>query len=50
VAVYAYCLVCDRLVPVTQGQYKGEGRERWFYPYDHDDQSGNRCPGAKRGI
>ncbi len=49
-AVLGYCRVCDRLVPLKQGKHKGEGRERWWWPVEHDTPEGKPCEGVKRGI
>lgn len=49
-AVLAYCLACDKLVPVRPGEYKLGSRERRYYPLEHDAPDGKRCEGTKRGI
>lgn len=50
-AVWAWCLVCDKLVAVKPRGYKSDGsRERYWHPLPHDDREGKPCEGVKRGI
>jgi hypothetical protein len=45
------CIACDRLVFIRPRGYKDAGsRERWWYPVEHDDETGRPCVGVKRGI
>jgi len=45
-----YCRMCERLVAIKPGPHKPGSRERWWFPWPHDDQDGRPCPGSKRGI
>jgi hypothetical protein len=47
--ILAVCPICDQLVRVIPGTYKGEGRQQWWWPLPHD-ADGKPCEGSKRAI
>jgi len=46
-----YCLVCEKLVPIRPGDYRGLGRQRLWYPVTHVKPDGvTLCEGSSKGI
>lgn len=49
--VLGYCRVCEKLVPLKQGEYRyAGGKERVWYPREHEDEQGRPCGGEKKGL